>query len=200
MADLRTIEAIEYGIASAVRIKLSPDICTQLSERYIAFDTETTGLDPENDRIIELGAVLFEKGMAVNSFQSYVNAGIRIPAEVSAINHITDAILQDAPPEQDIYPKLMEFLGDAAVCKTVLCGHVAAFDLSFLCKALDRLGIKAAFRFIDTRQLVTQIPELEHHSLAAAADYFEILHEKAHQAKEDALTSGRILLKILKRS
>lgn len=200
MADLRTIEAIEYGTASAVRIKLSPDIYTQLFERFIAFDTETTGLDPENDCIIELGAVLFENGMLVNSFQSYVNTGIRIPAEVSAINHIKDAILQDAPPEQDIYPKLMEFLGDAAVCKTVLCGHVAAFDLSFLCKALDRLKINAAFRFVDTRQLATQIPELEHHSLTAVADYFEISHEKGHQAKEDALTSGRILLKILERS
>ena len=93
-----------------------------------------------------------------------------------------------------------KFLGDAASGKVLVCGHVAAFDLSFLCNTLDRLGIEAAFRFIDTRQLATQIPELEHHSLAAVAEYFEIPHEKAHQAKEDALTSGRILLKKLERS
>ena len=133
MADLRTITTIEYDTASAVRVTMNPNICAELSERYIAFDTETTGLDPENDRIVELGAVRFENGVPVNSFQSYVNTGISIPAEVSAINHITDAVLQDAPPEQDIYPKFMEFLGDVAVGKTVLCGHVAAFDLSFLC-------------------------------------------------------------------
>ena len=109
-------------------------------------------------------------------------------------------MLAAAPAEKDVYPEFMKFLGDAASGKVLVCGHVAAFDLSFLCNTLDRLGIEAAFRFIDTRQLATQIPELEHHSLAAVAEYFEIPHEKAHQAKEDALTSGRILLKKLERS
>ena len=198
--DMRTIDKIEYGLASAVRVSLATETTRELSERFIAFDTETTGLDPDRDRIVELGAVVFEKGISTASFQSYVNPGICIPAEVSALNLITDKMLAAAPAEKDVYPEFMKFLGDAATGKTLICGHVAAFDLRFLCKALDRLGIEASFRFIDTRQLATQIPELEHHSLAAVAEYFEILHEKAHQAKEDALTSGRILLKILERS
>ena len=197
MADLRTLMTVEYGAVSAERIMLNPKTVRELSERYIAFDTETTGLDPENDRIVELGAVLFENGVAAQSFQSYVNPGTGILPEVSALNHITDEILQGAPSEEEIYPAFMEFLGDAAAGKTIICGHVAAFDLSFLCKALDRLGIEAAFRFIDTRQLATQIPELEHHSLAAVAEHFDVPHENAHQAREDALTSGRILRKML---
>lgn len=197
--DMRTIEKIEYGSASAVRVSLNAETARELSGRFIAFDTETTGLDPDKDCIVELGAFVFEKGAPMSFFQSYVNPGIRIPAEVSALNHITDETLAAAPAEEDVYPEFMKFLGDASSGKTLICGHVAAFDLSFLCKVLDRLGIEAAFRFIDTRQLVTQISELEHHSLAAAADYFEIPHENAHQAKEDALTSGRILLKILER-
>lgn len=82
---------------------------------------------------------------------------------------------------------------------TVICGHVAAFDLSFLCRTLDRLGMAASFRFVDTRQLATQIPELEHHSLAAVAEYFDVPHENAHHAREDALTSGRILREMLER-
>ena len=186
--DMRTIEKIEFGSALAVRAFLDAETARELSERFIAFDTETTGLDPDRDCIVELGAVLFEKGIPTASFQSYVNPGIHIPAEVSALNHITDEMLAAAPAEKDVYPEFMKFLGDAAS------------DLSFLCNTLDRLGIEAAFRFIDTRQLATQIPELEHHSLAAVAEYFEIPHEKAHQAKEDALTSGRILLKKLERS
>lgn len=198
--DMRTVGKIEYGEVSAVRASLDTKTDRELSERFIAFDTETTGLDPENDFIVELGAVVFEKGIPTASFQSYVNPGICIPAEVSALNHITDEMLAAAPAEIDVYPEFMKFLGDAASGKALICGHVAAFDLSFLCKALDRLGIEAVFRFIDTRQLATQIPELEHHSLAAVAEYFEIPHEKAHQAKEDALTSGRILLKIVEQS
>ena len=198
--DMRTIDKIEYGLASAVRTSLDTETARELSERFMALDTETTGLDPDRDRIVELGAVVFEKGIPTASFQRYVNPGICIPAEVSALNHITDEMLAAAPAEKDVYPEFMKLLGDAASGKALICGHVAAFDLSFLCKALDRHGIVATFRFIDTRQLATQIPELEHHSLAAAADYFEVPHEKAHQAKEDALTSGRILLKILERS
>lgn len=197
--DLRTIETIEYGKVYATRITMTPDIYAELSERYIAFDTETTGLDSENDRVVELGAGVFENGVPTASFQSYVNPGIGIPPEVSALNHITDEMLQTAPAEKDIYPKLMEFFGDAVAGKTVICGHVAAFDLSFLCRTLDRLGIEAIFRFVDTRQLATLIPELEHHSLAAVAEYFEVPHKNAHHAKEDALTSGRILQKILER-
>ena len=198
--DMRTIEKIEYGPAAAVRVPLAMKTTRELSEHFIAFDTETTGLDPDRDRIVELGAVVFAKGIPTEACQSYVNPGIRIPAEVSALNHITDEMLAAAPADKDVYPKFMKFLGDAAKGTTLICGHVAAFDLSFLCKALKQLGIEAAFRFIDTRQLATQIPELEHHSLAAAAEFFDIPHDKAHQAKEDALTSGRILLKILERS
>ncbi len=198
--DMRTIDRIEYGPAAAVRISLDMETSRELSERFIAFDTETTGLDPDKDGIVELGAVVFEKGIPMESFQSCVNPGIRILAEVSALNHITNEMLATAPLEQDVYPKFMKFLGDAASGKTLICGHVVAFDLSFLCKVLDQFDIKAAFRFVDTRELAAQIPELEHHSLAATADYFEIPHEKAHSAKEDALTSGQILLKILERS
>ena len=198
--DMRTIEKIEYGRASAVRVFLDKETARELSERFIAFDTETTGLDPDKDGIVELGAVAFEKGIPTASFQSYGNPGISIPAEVSALNQITDEMIAAAPAEKDVYPEFMKFLGNAVTGKTLICGHVAAFDLSFLCKVLDRLGIEAAFRFVDTRQLATQIPELEHHSLAAAADYFDIPHDKAHQAKEDAFTSGRILLKMLERS
>ena len=74
--DMRTIEKIEFGSALAVRAFLDAETARELSERFIAFDTETTGLDPDRDCIVELGAVLFEKGIPTASFQSYVNPGI----------------------------------------------------------------------------------------------------------------------------
>ena len=86
--DMRTVGKIEYGHASAIRTSLDTETVRELSERFIAFETETTGLDPENDSIVELGAVVFEKGILTASFQSYVNPGISISAEVSALNHI----------------------------------------------------------------------------------------------------------------
>ena len=198
--DMRTVEKIEYGSASAVRVP--PDEISDLGmpDRFIAFDTETTGLNLDKDCIVELGAVVFEHGVPTEAFQSYVNPDICISEEVSALNHITNEMLQAAPTEEIIYPELMRSLGDAGRGDIIICGHVAAFDLSFLCKTLDRLGIAANFRFVDTRQLATLIPELTHHSLAAVAEYYQVPHEHAHQAKEDALTSGRILCKMLERN
>ena len=99
MIDLRTIEKIEYGHTSARRLALNPDVCRELEKHYIAIDTETTGLDPESDRIVEFGAVLFENGVPADSFQCYVNPGVSISKEVSALNHISDEILQTAPSE-----------------------------------------------------------------------------------------------------
>ncbi len=198
--DMRTIEKIEYRSALAVRVL--PDVILDqgMPERFIAFDTETTGLDPDKDYIVELGAVVFEHGVPTEAFQSYVNPGVCISEEVSALNHITNEMLRAAPTEGIIYPELMRFLGDAGRGDIMICGHVAAFDLSFLCKTLERLGMAVNFRFVDTRQLATQIPELMHHSLAAVAEYFHVPHEHAHQAKEDALISGRILCKTLERN
>ena len=197
MTDLRTIEKIKYGTSVAIRIAVNPETSRDLSERYIAFDTETTGLDPEKDRIVELGAVVFENGKPAASFQSYVNPGIGISPEVSALNHITNEMLEAAPTEVEVFPEFLDFIGNSTFGGTVICGHVAAFDLSFLCRTLDRLGLAGQFRYVDTRELATMIPELEHHSLGAVAEYFGIPHENDHHAKEDALTSGRILLEIL---
>ena len=78
ITDLSTIEKIEYGHTSARRLALNPDVCRELEKHYIAIDTETTGLDPESDRIVEFGAVLFENGVLADSFQCYVNPGVSI--------------------------------------------------------------------------------------------------------------------------
>ena len=78
ITDLRTIEKIEYGHTSARRLALNPDVCRELEKHYIAIDTETTGLDPESDRIVEFGAVLFENGVPADSIQCYVNPGVSI--------------------------------------------------------------------------------------------------------------------------
>ena len=125
--DMRTVEKIEYGSASAVRVP--PDAISNLGmpDRFIAFDTETTGLNPDKDCIVELGAVVFEHGVPIETFQSYVNPGVCISEEVSALNHITNEMLQVAPTEEIIYPELMRFLGTAAKGETMICGHVAAF-------------------------------------------------------------------------
>ena len=197
MADMRALDTIAYGNARAGYCDMNAGIKVHLQKRFIALDTETTGLDPEKDRIVEVAALLFEKGQVTDRFVSYVNPGIAVPAEVSAVNHISNEMLEGAPVPQAVYPDLLHFLGDAAVGNTLICGHVTAFDLSFLCRELSLLGLSADFRFVDTRRLAVENPDLQSHSLAAVAQYYGISHEHAHRAEEDAAVSGKILLRML---
>ena len=111
------------------------------------------------------------------------------------MNHISNEMLEHALVPQAVYPELLRFLGNAG--DTLICGHVTAFDLSFLCRELSLLERSADFRFVDTRRLAVENPELQSHSLAAVAQYYGIQHEHAHRAEEDAEVSGQILLRMI---
>ena len=201
MADFRNVETVECGIANAKKVSLASLISIPerfgAFDRFIAFDVETTGIEPEKDRIIEIGAVLFEGGTPADEFQSLIHSEVEIPEKVSAVTHITSGMLVDAPTLSIVIPELTAFLGDAICGKTLICGHVAAFDMSFLCRAFNDMGIEADLRFVDTRDIALSIPELTSHSLASVAEHFGITNENAHRAKADALTCGKVLWKYL---
>ena len=64
------------------------------------FDVETTGLNPKEERIIELGAVLFENGQAVQKFNTLVNAEVEVSEFISNLTHITNEMLENQPREE----------------------------------------------------------------------------------------------------
>jgi DNA polymerase III epsilon subunit family exonuclease len=111
----------------------------------VAFDVETTGLDAEIEEIVELGAVKFsfvnENGrlwpIEIGSFSQLVNPGRPIPPVVSAINHIYDDMVKDAPPVQDALPGFLRFCG----ATPYMVAHKAAFDTEFIGRALKRVGL-----------------------------------------------------------
>ena len=81
----------------------------EFRKTFIAFDVETTGLNSSSDRIVEIGAVLFKEGVPIQSFGTLVNPKVRIAASASAINNITNEMLNSAPNEQEVYPQLVNF-------------------------------------------------------------------------------------------
>ena len=129
------------------------EIVRNLSQRFIAFDVETTGLHTHTDRIVEIGAVLFENGEPVSTFSTLVNPGISMPEKATEICHITNEMLSAAPSEKQVYPELLRFLGDALTCGTFMCAHNARFDLDMLRHTLVRLGYQADIRYVDTLKL-----------------------------------------------
>ncbi len=76
----------------------------------IAFDLETTGLDPKNDAIIEIALVRFDETGVIERYSTLVNPGFSLPLESVNITGITDDDLKDAPFFSDVRPKLLEFL------------------------------------------------------------------------------------------
>ena len=104
--------------------------------KFVAFDLETTGLNNQKDEIIEIGAVKFtvetKNGKVVpkllGELETFVKPNMMIPAEASAVNHIYDSDVQDAPAVGDAIKKFTEFCGQSSI----LLAHNANFDASFL--------------------------------------------------------------------
>jgi len=99
----------------------------------IAIDVETTGLDPEKDKIVELGTARMVNGKINKVHSRLINPGIPIPPEASAIHGITDKKVKDAPEFGDIVQKVADWLSTA----DVLVAYNWPFDASFM---LNEMG------------------------------------------------------------
>ena len=103
------------------------DIC----KNYIAFDTETTGLSPESDVIIELGAVKFINGKAGESYGSIVNEGQPVPDAAFRVNHIsTEMVRSQGKAPEVAYKELIDFWGEVLDGRICICAHNASFDIA----------------------------------------------------------------------
>lgn len=123
--------------------------------REIVFDTETTGLDPENgDRIVEIGAVeLFNHLPTGRTFHQYINPERPMAEEAFQVHGLGDAFLADKPRFAEIAAEFVAFMGDAR-----LVAHNAAFDFRFLNAEFARCEMQAITwdRVVDTLALARQ--------------------------------------------
>ena len=103
-------------------------------DTYVSIDLETTGLNPKRDRIIEIGAIRVEQGQIVEEFSTFVDPGRKLEERITELTGIRDEDIADAPQLDEVFPKLLEFMGELP-----LLGHSILFDYSFLKKAaVDR--------------------------------------------------------------
>ena len=117
-------------------------------ETAVVIDVETTGLDPQNDRVVSVAALKTDFRTLVSSGEinastlaSRINPGCPIPAKASAVHGIYDADVQDEPAFAEIAGELREFIGD---CRII--GHNVQFDKRFLSAEFKRAGVKALGR------------------------------------------------------
>ena len=150
----------------------------------IVLDTETTGLDYTKEKMVEFAAVRLENGKIKDEFQTLINPEQHIRKSSIAIHGITADMVEDAPTESEIMPKILEFIGDYPIV-----AHNAIFDYSFLNEASIRTtGKELTNPRIDTQQMFKEIyPDLESHGLEALTEKFEVELNNHHRAMADTM-------------
>ncbi|GAB3584798.1 DEDD exonuclease domain-containing protein [Calidifontibacter terrae] len=165
---------------------------------FVVLDLETTGGAPAAENITEIGAVKVRGGEVLGEFQTLVRPGTPIPAFVSVLTGISNAMVASAPPIARVLPAFLEFIGDG-----VVVAHNAPYDVSFLkaaCSALGRSWPQPVV--VDTahlaRQLVTN-DEAPNRKLSSLAALFSTTTTPDHRALHDARATVDVLHALLGR-
>ena len=155
---------------------------------YVAFDLETTGLSPETDQIIEIGALKVKDGKVVDRFMEFVKPDIKISPMITNITGITNEMVVDARDTQEIMKEFVDFCGDY-----VLVGHNIMFDYKFCKIYANKYGYVFEKRGIDTLKIARKIhKDLESKSLGVLCEHYEIVNQAAHRAYHDALATAKL--------
>ncbi|MBQ1687826.1 MAG: 3'-5' exoribonuclease [Lachnospiraceae bacterium] len=156
---------------------------------FVAVDLETTGLRPDRDEIIEIGALKYVDGVCVDTFSQLVKPNKRISVRIKEITGIDNEMVADAPKIETVLPAFVSFVGDEGV----LLGHNLRFDYSFLKTYCKMLGIAFQMQGLDTLKLARALlPDLEKKNLGMVSQYYGIVNPNAHRAFTDAKTTADV--------
>ncbi|MDF2523911.1 MAG: polymerase alpha subunit, partial [Clostridiales bacterium] len=186
---------IIYGVECYLLDDESPVVYRSKSQsmdgEFVVFDLETTGLNSYKDRITEIGAVKILNGEIVDRFSSFVNPQIHIPEFITKLTGITDEMVREAPPIEEVLPQFLDFVKDAP-----LAAHNASFDMGFIKHCAKAMEIEIKNTVIDTLQLSRYMfPELSRHKLNIVSKHLGIDLENHHRAVDDSKATGEILIK-----
>jgi ATP-dependent DNA helicase DinG len=154
----------------------------------VSLDIETTGLDPQADSIIEIGAIRFSAHRVEGEWSKLINPGRRIPPFITHLTGITDQMVLAAPPIKAVLAELKDFVGDATIL-----GHNVGFDLSFLRKQ----GILQNNDCIDTYEMASVLlPSAGRYNLSALGQVLSIPLPATHRALDDARVTRAAYLRL----
>ena len=155
---------------------------------YICFDLETTGLSPDRDEIIEIGAVKVVEGRITDRFSRFLKPDSPIPPLAESITGISNAMVEDAGPTDRIMYDFLEF------CESYpLIGHNLMFDYRFTRRYAKKYYMNFEKEGLDTLKIARKLlPDLPSKSLESLAAYYGIVNPSAHRAYADALTTAKL--------
>lgn len=155
---------------------------------YIAFDVETTGLNPLENEIIEIGALKVRNGKVAERFMEFIKPTTSISPAITSLTGITDDMVSNARPRYQVVSDFLDFCED-----DVLIGHNVSFDYSFMKCSAAADGLSFEKMGIDTLKIAQKaLSGLESKSLVSLCEYYHIENKSAHRAYHDALATAKL--------
>ncbi len=169
------------------------------ADRFVAFDCETTGLNPEKDGILTIGAVTIQNGDIVleDSFDAIINDW-RMTTSV-LVHGITPAEAAAGGSEAEVVGKFLDFVGEST-----LVGHHVGFDKSIVAPAADRLGRSFDNPALDTMEMALELEragafgaqKFHNFELDTLCSKFGIEPHDRHTAPGDAFITAQVFLRL----
>ena len=161
------------------------------SNNFVVFDVETTGLNPENCDIIEIGAVKIKNGEIVEKFQTLIKPRERISDYITSINGITNEMVEDCEYGEYIIPDFYKFCEGC-----VLVGYNVNFDYQFIQKLAGKVGLNFKNEISDAMEIAKSKLKLSNYKLITVVKSLNLVLENAHRAYNDALATAKVYLKL----
>lgn len=166
-------------------------------DSYVVVDVETTGLNPSQDHIIEVGALKVVNGEVTSSYSSLINPGVQLNPFITELTGITNEDLCTAPDPYPVFSAIRDFIGDSAIV-----GHNVHFDINFLYDSFEYyLSQPLCNNFVDTLRLSKKyFKNAPSHKLRVLAEYLCIPVVVSHRALEDCYTTNSLYRMLSKAS
>ena len=163
---------------------------------FVVLDTETSGLRPGPNRMIEVAGIRLRGGEVLDSFQTLVNPGRRLPPFIVQFTGISQEMVESAPAAAEVMPDFLRFIEGAT-----LVGHNIGFDIGFLTYEAQLLGLPFPLDGIDTILFARRyLPALRRFKLDMVAEHLKIPLAKRHRAMGDAQVTAAVFLKLVERA
>jgi DNA polymerase-3 subunit epsilon len=164
------------------------------SLKFCVIDLETTGGNPETEKIIEVGMIKIENRTITEERSFLINPQKDIPDFVQKLTGIRKADVEHSPKIEEVIDEIVQFIGDS-----ILVAHNTSFDIPFLNGVLKNLQRPTMDNKVICTNIMTKylIPDIMSSNLQYMSQIFNITHSKAHRAIEDARATAYLLLKYL---
>ncbi|MCY4445187.1 MAG: DUF294 nucleotidyltransferase-like domain-containing protein [Rhodobacteraceae bacterium] len=162
----------------------------------VVIDSETTGLNPKTDRVIELAGVAIYAGQIVADadFQTLIDPQVPIPKKSTAIHNLTDEDIKGSPNFVDGFASFSSWVNSRFVI-----GYSIGFDLAIFAQEHQRHGLVWNEPIsLDVEELIRVIaPNLPNYSLETVASWLQVPLENRHRALPDALITSQVFLQLI---